>query len=308
MTPPVWPQVPASAGHYESFYLRAADPASPRAVWLRHTVHKRPTLEPLGSIWLTVFDDGVTALKQTWDRPSAESGVHIEGSHFDHETARGSLDGAFWDLRISGDEPDLAHLPKGWMYGAPLPKTKSESPRPRATFDGHVTVAGERIDMAGWKGMCGHNWGTEHADTWIWLHSALFEGDPEAWIDLVIGRVRIGPVLTPWIANGACSIAGRRQRIGGLLKRVHVKADARGADISIPGEAEITVRSRDIVVWRYAAPDLSERHSAHSSNAELTLTTPGNRELFSAHGAAYELGLEPGGHGDLPVQPYPDGV
>ena len=34
------------------------------------------------------------------------------------------------------DEPALRHLPKSFMYSAPLPKTKLESPRP------HVSVSG----------------------------------------------------------------------------------------------------------------------------------------------------------------------
>ena len=42
MSEPRFPLVPAHKGHYESYYLRAADPAGGRSAWIRHTVFKRP--------------------------------------------------------------------------------------------------------------------------------------------------------------------------------------------------------------------------------------------------------------------------
>ena len=300
MTAPVWPQVPREKGHYESFYLRAADPASPRAVWIRHTVHKRPGHEPLGSLWFTLFEDGaVTARKHTEPAPRAGEWIDIGSAHFGPDGARGAFEDVGWDLAITPLAEHLSHLPAGFMYRAPLPRTKPESPIPHAEFNGR---AGS-LDVSGWRGMCGHNWGTEHAETWIWMQGALFEEDPTAWLDLTVARVRIGPLLTPWIANGAYEIGGLRRRIRGVAK---VSADARRADIRI-GALRLDVRSRDIVVWRYAGPDLRERHSAHSSNAAVTMTADG-RTLHSPHGSAYELGREPGGHTGLEVQPYPDGV
>ena len=43
--------------------------------------------------------------------------------------------------------------------------------------------------------MIGHNWGAEHAERWIWLHGVFEQG---AWLDKALGRVKVGPVLTPW--------------------------------------------------------------------------------------------------------------
>lgn len=40
---------------------------------------------------------------------------------------------------------------------------------------------------------CAHNWGTEHAERWIWLHCTGFEGDGDAWLDVVLARLRVGP-------------------------------------------------------------------------------------------------------------------
>ena len=55
-TSAVFPTVPARAGSYESFYLRAVSPDEPLGIWIRHTVHKPPGKRASGSVWCTVFD------------------------------------------------------------------------------------------------------------------------------------------------------------------------------------------------------------------------------------------------------------
>src|SRR6476661_2581948 len=87
-------------------------------------------------------------------------------------------------------------------------------------FDALLRLAGEReIELLDWQGMVGHNWGSEHAERWIWLHGVGFEQAPDAWLDVALGRVMIAGAMTPWIANGALSLEGRRLRIGGLGAR-----------------------------------------------------------------------------------------
>ena len=58
----------------------------------------------------------------------------------------------------------------------------------------------EPLRVDGWPGMVGHNWGSEHAERWIWLHGVAFDGD-DAWLDLALGRVRVAGRLTPWLAE-----------------------------------------------------------------------------------------------------------
>ena len=95
------------------------------------------------------------------------------------------------------------------MYRAPVPKTKLLSPYPDARFDGVVRAGEREVELDGWRGMVGHNWGTQHAERWIWLHGAGFEGADDVWLDAAIGRIKLGLVTTPWIANGTL-YAGRR--------------------------------------------------------------------------------------------------
>ena len=41
---------------YESHYLRAVDPARPRAAWIRHTSYQRPGEAATGALWCTLWD------------------------------------------------------------------------------------------------------------------------------------------------------------------------------------------------------------------------------------------------------------
>ena len=81
-------------------------------------------------------------------------------------------------LRPIGAEP-FRHLPYDFLYRARLPRTKLLSPDPDARFTGSVTVDGERLELDGWPGMVGHNWGAEHAERWSWIQANDFDGAPD---------------------------------------------------------------------------------------------------------------------------------
>ena len=121
--------------------------------------------------------------------------------------------------------------------------------------------------------MLGHNWGTEHAERWIWLHGTAFEGDDSAWLDVVIGRVKVAGRTTPWIANGAVSVGGTRHRVRG---KARVTEDPLGAHVEV-GDLTVEVRSEPdrVVVWRYSDPEPGhEHHTANGSVATLTVDWP----------------------------------
>jgi hypothetical protein len=283
---------PAFERGYESIYLRAVDPERRRGIWLRHTVHKGA--ETMGSVWRVVYDgDAPQADKVSLPGPRTADGEWLRVG--DSAIGPGGVSGPFAELtwEVADREP-LRHLPREWMYRAPLPRTKPESPIPALRLSGRV---GD-LELDGWPGMLGHNWGDQHAERWIWLHG-VFE---DAWLDVVIGRVKIGPVLTPWIANGAVSIDGRRTRVSG---RAQVQEDPLGATVRIR-RLHVEVRSprEQVVVWRYADPDGSEHHTANGSVATITATL-GDRRLHSPHGGVYELGMREQDHG-LPVLPFTD--
>jgi hypothetical protein len=313
---------------YDSFYLRAVSPREPVGVWIRNTVHKATGHRPRGSVWCTVFDarTGPPFMhKLTTDRLSAPHDAwivvgdeHGEGAVMGPGRAEGSCGVARWSLSFDSREAGLAHLPRAWMYRAPLPRTKSTSPLPQAQFDGVLELSGRRIELDSWPGMVGHNWGSEHAERWIWLHGLTFEGAPEAWLDIVLGRVRIAGRLTPWLANGALGLGERRYRLGGLAARgLQVRESARGCAVALRGEGGVTVHAQADVPrnaaagWRYSDPAGGDHDVVNCSVSalELTLELPGGRgrrTLRSAHGAAYELGMRERDHG-VPIAPFPDG-
>lgn len=319
------------AGMYESFYLRAVAPDEPRGLWIRYTVHKRPGEPARGSLWCTFFD---LAAERPFQHKSTspeltvpqDGWIEIDGSTFGPQAAHGSCGPASWSLRIATEEDELRHLPRRWMYRAPLPRTKLTSPAPAATFDGTFTFARSAtspdspprtVELRGWRGMVGHNWGAEHAERWIWLNGIGFGEEPAAWLDVAIGRVRVAGARTPWVANGALSLGGRRHRLGGLGTRgLFVAEDPRHCRLSIPGadgvvvQAHIDAPSNAIAGWRYADPDGSEHDVANCSIAALALTVnlPGapSRTLRTSHGAVYELGMREHDHG-VWIAPFADG-
>jgi hypothetical protein len=305
-----FPAVAAPKGHYESYYLRASAPDRPAAVWIRYTVHKDPGKAPVGSLWCTLFDGAPRAVKQTWGAPRAADWIEIGGHAFGPTRASGSAEAlghrGAWELTLRGGELPLHHLPKPWMYTAPVPRTKTLSPRCDALLDGWVEVDGHRVELDGWRGMVGHNWGAEHAERWIWLHGVGFEDAPDAWIDVALGRIRLGPLTTPWIANGALHLDGRRHTIGGLTTRARVHEEPTSASIRA-GDVAIELRNPpgQTVGWVYADPPGGDHHSLHSSVAAIEVRV-GSRTLRSAHGGCYELGVREHDHG-VAVLPFPDG-
>jgi hypothetical protein len=324
-----FPDVPPSAGHYESFYLKATDPQGGRGVWIRHTVHQRPGEPRSASAWFTYFDTaapGPRATKATVaaGELSVPEGafIRIGNATLSPGAATGAIDtpqlSAAWDLRFTDGAEPLHHLPAERLYRTKLPRTKFLSPYPASSFDGSLALGGERIEIAGWPGMIGHNWGAEHAERWVWLQAQNLGGREGDYIDVAAGRIRVGPLTTPWVANGQIVFDGQPLRIGGFLNTYGTEfaASAESCEFTLPGK-NVRVRGRvgaparkDIVAWVYADPKGPEHHTLNCSisNMELTLERPGHRsataEVESA--AAYEFGSRDFGHG-IEIQPFADG-
>jgi hypothetical protein len=321
-------EVAAKAGHYESFYLKACRPDGGLGIWIRHTVHKRPGEESTGSIWFTLFDRDapgpratkVTVLESELSVP-AGGWIRVVGAEIGPGRAEGSIDSealaATWSLRFAGDTDPCRYLPADWLYEAPLPRTKFVAPVPDAVFEGTLEVGGRAIEVSGWPGMIGHNWGTEHAERWVWLEGTGFADAPGTWFDAGAAKVRLGRRVSPWVPSGMLALDGVRHRLGGLgaIRSSQIEESPDGCSFVLPGK-DIVVRGRveaprkDFVGWVYADPTGDEHHTINCSVADLGLTVerPGlpDRVLTLPGGAAYELGMRETDHG-VPIQPFPDG-
>ena len=313
---------------YESYFLRVVAPEGGRGLWVRYTVRLAPGTVPTGSLWFTWFDatlPGPIATKHTVPEPLAgdDDWVEIGGSQIGPGRAVGSIDSVkdrpavSWDLGFEG-EAHLAHLAQPWMYAARLPRTKPLSVHPFARFTGTVVVDGRSIDIVDWPGMVGHNWGAEHAERWIWLHGMAFGDEADdTWIDVVLGRVKVGGWMAPWVASGAISLRGERLALGGMgrTRSTDVSERAHGAGLTLPGsnglevQVEVWAPRERFVAWTYADPDGHTHDVVNCSVADIdaTITRPGLPETqLSARGtAAYELGMREHDHG-VPVQPFRD--
>ncbi|HEX6688847.1 MAG TPA: hypothetical protein VF085_09310 [Solirubrobacterales bacterium] len=323
-----FPQVAAKAGHYESFYIKAARPGGGQGLWIRHTVHKRPGAEPNASIWFVLFDreaEGPRATKVTV--PAAElsvpngSWIKVGGAEVGPGRAVGTVDTdavkASWDLTFSGDAAPCKYLPSDRLYETRLPKTKFVAPFPDARFDGRLEIDGETIEIGGWPGMIGHNWGTEHAERWVWLEGTGFEGSPDTYFDAGAARIKLGPWTTPWVPSGMLMLEGHPHRLGGFgqIRDAKIEESAGECSFVLPGKdivvrGKVSAPKKDFVGWIYADPKGPEHNTINCSISDLELTVERPAlpalQLSLPAGAAYELGMRETDHG-IPIQPYPDG-
>ena len=323
-----FPRVAAKAGHYESFYLKACRPGGGQGLWIRHTVHKRPGAEPTASIWFVLFDreaEGPRATKVTV--PAAElsapagSWIRVDGAEIGPGRAQGAVGtdalAATWDLTFSGDAKPCKYLPADWLYETPVPRTKFVAPYPNASFDGRLEIDGETIDVAGWPGMIGHNWGSEHAERWVWLEGTGFADSPDTYFDAGAARIELGSWTTPWIPSGMLALDGKAHRLGGLgqVRSTSIRESPTACEFTLSGKdvrvrGKVSAPEKDFVGWIYADPKGPEHNTINCSVADLELTIERPelppRQLNLTAGAAYELGMRETDHG-IPIQPYTDG-
>lgn len=203
-------------GHVESFFLKANDPGSDRAFWLKFTIYAPVGGEgAVGEVWAILFDRQAGHRAGKLTLPVSELalgpwgvGLDIGPCVFRPGESRGVLTGVEgeeirWDLRWDGDRAPLRPFPYDWMYTAPFPKSKSLTPTSDTAYEGTITAGGWRFEVKGWPGMQGHNWGKNHAERYAWAHCNVFE-DPEgrpveAMFEGFSARIKLGPVTTPFL-------------------------------------------------------------------------------------------------------------
>ncbi|MGM0575315.1 MAG: hypothetical protein ACQEXJ_06255 [Myxococcota bacterium] len=255
------------AGQVESLFLKLNLPEG-RALWLKITFLKRTfgRREALAEAWAIAFGmgegGGHVALKSTW--PASEASweedclfVRVGDVQLSQGRAVGALDDEetgeriSWDLTFTTEHEGFRHLPADWMYEGPIPKTKPNSPQIDARFDGTLTVGDRTTKVEGAPGMFGHNWGSQQAESWTWVHCNRWEGVEGVVFEGVTSRVKMGPVTAPLATVLHVRIPGERITINGFLDLWTTKSEPEGLGWRFSGRKG----DRKVEGWFHAPPE-----------------------------------------------------
>jgi hypothetical protein len=311
-------------GHYESYYLRANDPASPRALWIRYTLFSprgRPE-DAIGEIWAIGFDGAAgrhVAVKT--ETPFAQCSfdpqrlaVKIDGATLDGESLRGAAQSGghriAWDLRYGGGQEPLLFM-EAARYDAAFPAAKSVVTRPLARFSGTLDVDGVQWTLADWPGSQNHNWGRRHTDRYAFGQVCGFDDSPETFLEIASARLRIRGFTTPTLTPIVLRHDGRQHSLTSIPQALLARARRGDFDwqfaTSSDGvriEGRIVAAPQDFVGLRYYNPPGGVKHCLNTKIArcELSLTPRGGatRRLTSRHGALFEI-LDDDGDGRVGV-------
>ncbi|MDW8362363.1 MAG: tocopherol cyclase family protein [Myxococcales bacterium] len=308
-------------GHVESHFLKLVSPQADRALWVKHTIfvpQGRPA-EALSEDWAVWFERGRAPIGVRRSRPATKAdftrapfAIQTEGQRLQDGAARGRLTAEghdiVWELVWTPRGAPFRPFPLTRMYEGPFPRSKTLTPHPDVRMTGWIEIDGVRIGVAEWPGMQGHNWGASHAHAYAWAHCNAFEEESEAWFEGLSGRVRIGPVLTPWLSVAGLWIDGHLYRFDGpramLARRIEVdwfrwSFVLEGGD-GVRLEGEIRAQREDIAALGYDNPRGERTDCLNSKLAAgtLRLRRPGAavRELRS-RAFALELGTLRRDHG-----------
>jgi hypothetical protein len=312
-------------GHYESFFQRANHPTRPLAFWIRYTVFcpkGQPDLA-VGELW-AIFFNGETnqhlALKQEFPLSQclfspSEFRVRIGNAALDSRQLRGTIqaDGRTfaWELSYGGNAGPILLLPFK-LYQTKFPAAKSLVGLPGALYQGKLSINGETIEIADWRGSQNHNWGTRHTDQYAWGQVAGFDAQPDSFLEVATAKIRLGPLWTPPLTLIVVRHKGKEYAINELVQAIradgafdyftwHFKSRASGVEL----EGTISAPASAFVGLNYRNPPGGTKHCLNTKIAACTLriedrTLGVTETLETQHRAAFEILTDDRNHG-IPI-------
>jgi hypothetical protein len=200
---------PQRHGHVESYFFKLNDPGGRRALWLKATISSPSSgAAPVAEAWAIAFDRERehVAAKEVVPYESARfsrAGLSVEVSnlHFDEGRVHGRVASADhrieFDLDFSTQVAPLVPFPSRRMYDGRLPSSKLVSPNPDSRFSGRYALDGQSVEVDGWRGMQGHNWGTKHAERYAWGHCNQWHEQDDLVVEGVTAQVKLARIVTP---------------------------------------------------------------------------------------------------------------
>jgi hypothetical protein len=308
-------------GHYESWFLRANHPTLKQAFWIRYTVFS-PQDHPeaaIGELWAIRFDgEGRSICAGKSELPLSDCtfgdktlAVRIGTATLEPGTLQGEVRGPQhhlrWNLHYQGGGRPLLFLPESY-YAAPLPKAKAVTPRPLVHFSGTLEVDGDVWMIDDWLGSENHNWGSKHTDTYAWGQVAGFDNAPDAFLEVITAKLKLGPLWTPPLTILVLRVGDQEYRLNtlsrafiarGRWRYFHWDFDTSQLGLRVHGRIHAT--RDDFVGLTYYNPPGGNHTCLNSKIAacELTLERQGQAPLVlrTAHRAAFEILTDDRHHG-----------
>jgi hypothetical protein len=237
--------------------------------------------------------------------------IAIAGCGFDYRdrTMTGEIehdDGPLaWNLSFAANGHQagpMCLLPTRKLVDSRYPKNKLLTPRPVLEFTGSISVGDRIIDVTGWHGSQGHNWGAGHSPEYAWSQCVFLgaDGEPMAMMEAAAGRIKRGPFTTPTLGVMVVRRGNREYRFDRFLRIWNLTssrddlqwtATYTGPD----GDAMVTMTAsaEEMVCLGYYNPDGELSYCLNSKLAHARLrVNPVNEpgfECVSEHGGALEF-------------------
>ncbi|MBI4700228.1 MAG: hypothetical protein HY744_03510 [Deltaproteobacteria bacterium] len=309
----------AGRGHVESYFLKLNEPDGRRALWLKATIlDRRGVAEPVAEAWAIAFDrqGEHVATKQiaAWREASFSRealGARVAALCFAEGHTQGAVESGgrriSWDLDFTTDAPPLVPFFHPRMYEGRLPSSKLVTPHPDSRFVGRYSVGGAEVEVEGWRGMQGHNWGRRHAELYGWAHCNQWDEGEDAVLEGVTARVKVGPVLLPPLTVLCLRHRGVRYDFNRPADILRARATITPRSWSFRAhsdlghiEGELSAPTRDFAGLYYENPDGAMTYCLNSKIAEgrLRLALAGRAPLvLTTRAAALEIGTKDASHG-----------
>lgn len=318
-------------GHVESYFLKANDPRSRRALWLKTTIYasaRGPNGAPhaVAEAWAIAFDGerGHVAVKSSVPFEEARFDpraldVEVGGVTMNAEATRGTIEtggrSVAWDLALASDGLPIVHFPHPKMYEWKLPSTKIVSPFSDLRVTGSLVVRGERWDIDQWPGLLGHNWGPRHTSLYAWAHCNVWEradgaaaaSEEEFVFEGLSAKTKIGPLLSPLSTLLCVRWKGVRYDLNSAIDLVTNEGEISprrwrfaGQNRFVSLRGEIWATTDDFVGLFYENPEGPPTHCLNSKLAQgrIEVTARGRASVvLQSRAAALEIGTLDPSHG-----------
>jgi hypothetical protein len=259
------PRWHGQAGFYEFWFLVVFEPDAGRAYWFRYTILAPlagVAMSPAATLWAAFFDLGrpdPVAFKRIlpladFDRGPADRfsiGIGPARLGHGHCSGGGTIGSRHygWDLRfVPASLPE--HLEPALLRLLPLPAHVAR-PNADVTFEGTVTVEGERrrIDRA--PGLQFHAWGTRLPEELRWVRCPSFIEEASARLEALsvrLDRRLPGGIPAPWLSPISLSTRAGEIRLDSLPRMLRTTSSSHEVG-AVSFSSETSLRQLRVRAW-----------------------------------------------------------